>query len=131
MKMHVQNMHLEAKVAVMAVIAGVVEVTEIIGAAVHIEVNVTAVVGYGALFCRKAKFVNQVMFNDISDPGDSGSVILESGTLKPVALLSSLAFCCRPKLSVIKNTSSSSNSLSSSRASMTRAVSMTQMFSPT
>ncbi|NIM99906.1 MAG: hypothetical protein GTO24_18095 [candidate division Zixibacteria bacterium] len=48
-------------------------------------INVTVSVEYDT--CGTARFVDQIMFSDMSDPGDSGSVILESNTLKPVALL--------------------------------------------
>ena len=49
-------------------------------------VNATVRVSYGPQ-CGTARFVQQVTFSNMSDSGDSGSVILESQTLKPVALL--------------------------------------------
>lgn len=49
-------------------------------------VNATVRVRYGDR-CGTATFVQQIIFSNMSDAGDSGSVILESQTLKPVALL--------------------------------------------
>jgi hypothetical protein len=50
-------------------------------------VHASLVVRYGRLYCRVARFVDQTVFSNMSDSGDSGSVILEAETLKPVALL--------------------------------------------
>ncbi len=49
-------------------------------------INATVFVDYGEA-CGTARFVEQVAFSDKSKPGDSGSVILETSTRKPVALL--------------------------------------------
>jgi len=47
-------------------------------------VNVTVLVSYSS---GTARFVNQVQFSDISDSGDSGSLIVTRSDNKPVALL--------------------------------------------
>jgi hypothetical protein len=49
-------------------------------------VNVTSRVNFGEE-CGTATFIQQVSFSKMSDSGDSGSVILDSQTLRPVALL--------------------------------------------
>ncbi len=48
-------------------------------------INATVFVDYGD--CGTARFIDQIVFSDMSDPGDSGSAILETSTRKPVALL--------------------------------------------
>jgi len=69
-------------------------------------VNATVLVNYG-VGCGTAVFTNQIMTSaDLGDSGDSGSVVLESSTLRPVGLYfagSALQGIMNPILQVYKS----------------------------